>query len=568
MAVEQFPRKKVARPHTEISVDTSGIGGSSGGSEKLLMLVGSAKGGTLNTVYRFRNYQQAKSVLRSGDLLDAIELAWNASGTNIGAGDILALRIEDAKNATLTKGGLVMSSKLYSDDANNITVTLEDNTVTSTQRLIVAFEKDNYKKVYDNLGKIFSIKYTGAQAKGGFEITEDSASHAATRLTLKAGADAATMAEVAHYDLGTGKYAETNVLVSTINSLPDWEATLFNIGDKNISTDMLDAVKVDDAKTKEVFVTGLGGDILKQTAYDEYVEFSLVRGTKITNFTATKLAGGSDGVVPESWASKLPLLANEGGYYLVPLTDKPAVHAEALAFVNDQAANGNPMRLVVGGGTKETTEALINRSATLRDPRVSLVGFSGTRRMDDGRALSLPGYMLAAQIAGMACGLEVGEATTFKQFNLTALDKIYTSVELDTLNESGVIAVEYVRNRSITAFRVVQDVTTYNDKTDPVKNEMSVGEANDFLVSEMKIELDNNFIGTKIVDTSASLIKNFIQSFLDKKKRAREIQDYTPEEVQVVLDGDVASISMTVMPIRSLNKITVQLVYKQQILTA
>ncbi|MCC9083655.1 hypothetical protein LOS22_14535 [Enterococcus faecium] len=126
--------------------------------------------------------------------------------------------------------------------------------------------------------------------------------------------------------------------------------------------------------------------------------------------------------------------------------------------------------------------------------------------------------MMASQIAGIASGLEIGEAITFKHFTVTSVDRIYESSQLDMLNDSGVIAVEYVRNRSLTAFRIVQDVTTYNDKTDPVKNEMSVGEANDFLVSELKIELDNNFIGTKVVDTSASLIKNFIQSFLDKKK--------------------------------------------------
>lgn len=125
--------------------------------------------------------------------------------------------------------------------------------------------------------------------------------------------------------------------------------------------------------------------------------------------------------------------------------------------------------------------------------------------------------MMASQIAGIASGLEVGEAITFKHFNVTSVDRVFESSQLDMLNESGVISIEFVRNRTLTAFRVVQDVTTYNDKSDPVKNEMSVGEANDFLVSELKIELDNNFIGTKVIDTSASLIKNFIQSFLDNK---------------------------------------------------
>ena len=101
-----------------------------------------------------------------------------------------------------------------------------------------------------------------------------------------------------------------------------------------------------------------------------------------------------------------------------------------------------------------------------------------------------------------------------------------------------------------------------------MKNEISVGEGHDFLVSDLKIKLDNNFIGTKSVELKPSVLKNFIQSFLDDKKRKREITNYAPEEVQVVIDGDVVFISFTVVPVRGINKIEVTLTYQQQILTA
>ena len=117
-------------------------------------------------------------------------------------------------------------------------------------------------------------------------------------------------------------------------------------------------------------------------------------------------------------------------------------------------------------------------------------------------------------------------------------------------------------------FRLVQDVTTYNDASEPVKNELSVGEANDFLVSELKIALDQQFIGSKVTETSASIIKSFIQTFLDQKKRDQEIQGYPTEDVQVVLDGDKANISFIVYPIRSLNDIEVKITYSSQTITA
>lgn len=567
MAVDVYPKKPVSRPHTQISVDTSGIGGSTSGSDKILMLIGSATGGAPNTVYRVRNYQEAKSVFRSGELLDAIELAWNPSADgSISAGDILAMRVEDATQAKLTKGGLTIQSSLYGLDANNIQVALEDNALTGTKRLKVSFVNDGVNLVYDNLGKIFKIKYTGTETSATAVVTQDSITKKATKLTLKTTKDS-TDTIVKEYTLGTGVYADVNSLISDINNLPGFTATFFPIGDKNISTADLDAVTSLNIKEEDAYLTGLAGDIAKQTAYNGYVTFTVGTGA-ITNFGFTNLAGGTDGVAPESWAEKISLFANEGGYYLVPLTDKEAVHAEALAFVRDRTDNGDPMRAIVGCGMAETVQQVISRATRLRNARVALVGFSGTRAMDDGRLVSLPGYMLASQIAGYACGLEIGEAVTFKPLALTSLDTILTSNQLDQLNENGVISAEFVRNRANTMFRLVQDVTTYNDASEPVKNELSVGEANDFLVSELKIALDQQFIGSKVTETSASIIKSFIQTFLDQKKRDQEIQGYPTEDVQVVLDGDKANISFIVYPIRSLNDIEVKITYSSQTITA
>ena len=573
MAVELYPIKKVSRPHTEIKTDTSGIGGASSGSVKVLMLVGSAEGGKPNTVYRVRNYMQAKQVFRGGELLDAIELAWNPS-TNTGlnnAGDILAMRVEDAENARLTVDAMTVNSEIYGLDSNDIQVALEDNTLTGTKRLTIAFSKDRYSQTFDNLGKVFSVEYQGGEAEATMSIKLDSTTGKASQLVLRAGSDLAsgTVTFEKTYDLGTGVYEDTNILISDINNLPDFTAKFFPIGDKNLPTDTFEKLDAVDIKNKkDVFITALAGDIQKQTAYNGYVSFDFDPQKEVTNFPLTKLAGGSNGTVPESWANKFKKFANEGGYYLVPLTAKPAVHAEANAFVQDRTVNGEPMRVFVGGGFKESIEELISRATNLRSERVALVGASGSRRMDDGRVKNLSGYMLASQMAGLASGVEVAEPITFKPFAIDQLDVILEGAQLDQLNESGVISLEFVRNSDVTGFRIVQGITTYNDKTAPVKNEISVGEGHDFLVSNLKIKLDNNFIGTKSVELTPSLIKNFIQSFLDDKKRVREITNYAPEEVQVVIDRDVVFISFTVVPVRGINKIEVTMTYQQQILTA
>ena len=581
MAVDTFPRKRISRPHTSVTVDTSQLSGVAGASEKTLMLIGQADGGEPNTVYSIRNINQAKRVFRSGELLDAIELAWTGS-PDATAGDILAMRIEDATQATLKKGGLKIKSNIHGSAANDIQVALEDNNITNSKRLRIVFAKDGINKTYDNLGNIFQIQYKGSESNASFSILKDSETGLAKKLVLVTGgtlditeigsehvtleSDEGTI--VKEYDLEK-TYTDVNSIVKDINNLPDFEAKFSPFGDKNIETKYLDKAQNVDILNRFSYVTGLYGDIIKQLEYDELVSFETVSGEDIETFDLTSLEGASNGEPVVSWADKFQHFANEGGYYLVPLTDKESVHAEAGQFVRERSDVGEPMRAIVGGGSKENKEKLFSRVATLQsNPRVSLIGSSGTFSMEDGRALKTPGYMVASAVAGLACGLDIGESITFKNLYLLNLDTILDGSELDQLNENGIISIQFVRNRTETSFRIVEDVTTFNDKTDPVKQEMAVGEANDFLVSELKVSLDNKFIGTRTFNTSASLIKDHLISYLNRKVKDNEIQGFTAEDIQVIVEGNQAHIAMTVFPMRTFKKITVSLVYKQQTLQA
>lgn len=563
MAVEKFPVKPVERPHTEITTDTSAITGSSSGSDKLVMLIGSATGGKPGTVYKVRNYIQAKQIFRSGELLDALELAWNPSGQSTGAGDVLAIRVEDATNATLLQGSTTFSSKLYGGDANAIQVKFATESVSSlvSRNLTVSFAPDNYERVYRNIGTIFTITYTGTKTYGGVDVADGV-------LNLYEGDAEAGATKTVSFSLGDGKYSKANALVNAINNVSGFTATVPAGYDKNIDTVGLDSLAKVSIKATKVSVTGLIADLKRQLEFDEYIAVTTTGISTLADFALTNLTGGDNGTVGESWYDKISLFSHEGGYYLVPLTDKPAVHAEALSFVKERTTNGEPMRAILGAGIDETPEQLLTRSANLRDGRAMLVGFSATKELGDGRITKIPAYMSASQVAGLASGIDIGESITFKQLSISALSTVYDGAQLDTLNTGGVVMAEFVRNRNTTKFRIVDDITTYNDGSDPVRNQMAVGEANDFLVSELKILLDESYIGTRVIDISASLIKNSVQSFLDQKKRDNEIQDYNAEEVQVVIDGEVVNISMVVYPIRSVKKIAVSLVYKQQVLTS
>ncbi|QEG13770.1 putative tail sheath [Bacillus phage vB_BspM_MarvelLand] len=559
------------RPHTEIFLNASALGSANSRSEKPLVIIGSATGGKPMTPIELTNFAQARDFFRGGELLDAIEMAWNPSPDTRGAGKIYAIRADDAKQGTKVSGGLTVTSKLYGADANEIQYALTDNALTSSKRFTVYFTKERYEQTYDNIGNIFSIQYKGQLAYGGVEIKVDATSKLATQLILKAGADKATATVVRTYTLGTGVYQNLNVLVNDISNLPDFTVTMNSLGgNKNVETQFLDVLAETDVKAAAKMITAIGADLVNQTETDPYVSLSYDPKTALpATIPVTNLAGGSTSAPATSWASLFASVADLGAYYILPLTDKEAIHGELSQFLRDESGAGNQLRGFVGGGVKETFDKLKARQAGLRNARISLFGNSGTRRMSDGRVYNFPAYMGAALIAGIASGVPIGEPTTYKKLNIEALDIKFTGDQLDQLDAFGVVMAEFNRTRAKSYFRVVSDPTTYNTTTEPVQNRISLGEVSDFLTTDLRTELDETFIGTRLRNTSASIIKNAVESFLDKQKNVDGlIVDYNPDDIQVIITGNTARINITVQPARGLDAITVYINYVDNQLTA
>lgn len=554
---EVFPKRPTSRPHARIISDTTAITGTSSGSEKPLMLLGSAQGGKPDTVYEVTNMIQAREIFRGGELVDAMELAWNPSSSSFQAGKILAMRVDGATPATITKDGLELTSKLYGVEANEIQVSLTED-YKGARRFTVS--KGSETASYDNVGEIFTVT---ADAQDTTKIAILGTAGEATKLTITLGE-----AQPLEFTLGKNGIADTYTLVNTLNSIDGIRATIAYGGDKNVSTALLDPI-TEKAIGEGVTVTSVYGDLENQLSYNNLIEVTSVNyGTPLKDFAVTNLAGAEDGVIPTSWANQIAKFANEGGYYMVPLTPERAIHAEARAFVTERNNEGEPMRAIVGGAYDETPAESMARAKALKSDRVSVVGFSAKRTMDDGRQLQLPAYMMSAQVAGFASGLPVGESVTFKHFAINELSSLYDGNIHDTLNNNGVIMANFVRNRNDSHFRIEEDITTYMDRENFIKNSNANGEAHDFLVSELRVNLEENFIGRRQGNTMPNLIKSHVVSFLEQKKRDSEIQDFDTESVQVVINGSTVNISAIIYPIASLRKIEMTVVYRNQTLEA
>jgi len=575
MAITRFPVNAKQRPSTTIEVNTDALAGASSDSDKALMLVGQADGGQPGVVYEIKNYAIAKQTFRSGDLLDAIELAFNPSGDNYSAGTILAQRVGDAKQASLTNGGLSLLSQQYAKDANQVQVALRKNTLTGAYDLQVVSQPDKYNYTYSSIGTLFTVKYNGDAKYASIEVVTDITPVApttgqATLLTLRAGADNGTASIAGKFQLGMGLYTTVGELVSDINAIDGFSAEYFNAGNKTkVETKYLDAIEETQITADGVKVTSLGGDIINSVKYDSIVSatYDPSKGEPSV-IPLTSLAGGSDGEIPTTWATEISNFRDEAGYYLVPLTADEAIHAEAIAFANDRTNNGNPTRVIIGGGTNETLKQSTVRAYQIRDKRTVLVANSGTRLMNDGTTKSLPGYEIAAMLGGLASAVPVGDSILNKSLDLLNIDQKFSSEELDLLDIQGVVALEYVRNRGNLVFRVTDDITTYADTTDPLAGIQSAGEASDFFVVDLRDMLDSTFLGQRIAVGAAKEIKTAIIAFLDTEKSTGTIMDYDESQISVIVNGNEANISLVIVPSLVLRKIKVNVIYTNETIEA
>jgi len=545
-----FNGKRIVKPGAHSRIDASGLGAVGSNSEKKIVFLGSAQGGEPNVYHTFSSYSKASEVLRGGDLLIAGELAWSPSNDGQGAGEIGFIRVEDATQATLTKTGLTLTSKLYGAEANKIQVSMEDGAIAGSKRLSVYFWQDNIRELYDSLGPVFNLKYEGSETTAKASIIHD-AGGKASKLVIVSGTT------THEFTIGeSGQFKDVNKLVTEINEIPDLSATVTLAGNKNLATSTLDVIVDQDIKADAFTVTALAGDISYNLQLSQLVNVE-VAGDISSNFPSEYLIGGTNGTTPASWADKLDLVIGEGAYILVPLTKDEAIHAEVARFIENQSGiEQNEMRAFYGGGLGETVDVTIGRAVNLNSSRATVCYPAITRKKANAEVETLPAYFTAAIIAGRVSGVPVGEPVTFDYLNLIGIERILSSDEISKLLEGGVTPIEYVRSRNRKGFRIAQCITTYQEDNNPAFRENSVSEIMDFLNVELREHLESRFVGTKGTALTPALIKNEVQSFLDQKVREEWLVEYDPESV-VVQDGEIIEVQYSAMPVFSVNYILI-----------
>lgn len=242
-----YPKEKMTRPHVEIDYNADALRGNSTDSEKNIAIIGSATDGDPSKIYELTNMIQAKSIFGSGEIIEALSLIWNPSRqqqvANVnGGGKVYAIRSEDAKPASLDMGAIKLVSKVYGNNANKIGVKLDKNPVTGSYRLTVSYPTDSYTQVYDNLGQLFRLSYTGEKAVATYSV-EKASDGTATKFVLKLGDTVDTQTVVKTYDLTIPAYSHINAVMQDIQLMPEFSAEILPSGaDSSLFSKFLDEV--------------------------------------------------------------------------------------------------------------------------------------------------------------------------------------------------------------------------------------------------------------------------------------------------------------------------------------
>ena len=541
---------------------------SNGDGAKTIAIIGECTGGEPQVVQFFSEPTVARKVLKSGELLKACEKAWNpVSGSKEGvplggANTIAVIRSNAATKSFLeidpegvekpTEKQIIFQSKDWGKDTAH-QVKIANGTIEGTKNITIYDQTNDVYEHWDNVGRMFSIGYTGDKAYAEVNVYKDSDS--TMYFQTKVGDDEASAVEDIHIVLDPIKYKNLRVLISDLQSYENYKvvaATRYNmrlkvndldiITKKNIkATHLVPTVTITATFADTANTLALNSRLIEVKSYNKDIGNKTIPNT---NDAYLFLTGGSEGISPARWIKFFDMLSNYDIQYIVPLTGDISIHAELMEHVIAMSGTmGKERRGVVGGDINETINDSIQRARDLNHARMQVV-HGGLYDINGNNELELyPPYILAAQHAGRAAFLPDGEPATHDVYRMSAPEYQLETSEITALLQSGVLAFEFVIGQngvSQSHVRLVQDLTTDLLNHDVVHVERATGQLADSINKEIRRGLDSLLTGKRTSLTDLTSAKNRVISILQERQRNGYIIAY--KDVYVSKTGTVTTV--------------------------
>ncbi|MFZ4538514.1 hypothetical protein [Propionivibrio sp.] len=546
-------------PATMSVVDDSAMYNKNLSVGNLLAIVGKSEGGKPATALRFGSASEARAVLRSGEALKAIELAFDPSAQTYGPSTVVFVRVNPATQAALTlldgsaASVIDLVSEGYGLFTNGIKVKVEAGSV-SGKKLTSQFGTSYYSD--DNVKRnAFSVVYTGAEATATISISSAS-------VTVQLGSATPVVIDLTAF--GT-----ISQVVDRINAIsPSLSAIVLDGNYEKATLNGLDYATAQSIKTTLFTVTANLQAVVDwfNSNGEGYVTATRKAnvGTVPANLAFTYLAAATDGEVTNvQWQAAFDALQTEDVQWVVPVSPTPAIHAMTdthCSYMSNIARMER--RCIVGGDINETDDFAIAAAKALGSDRASYthIGFYDYNTV--GTLTLYPPYILAGMLAGAFSGVNPGTALTNKTIKVRGLErKLRNPTDTDKLILGGVLCVEDTPK----GFKVVKSITTWLVNSNYNRVEISVGVALDFVSRNVRNILDD-LRGMKGTPTALAMAVSRVDSTLAKLAEQEPMgpgvivgDKLNPayKNITASLEGDVMKVSFQCSPVIPINYIPV-----------
>lgn len=556
-----FNGRLIVSPATASVVNDSALQPQSASVGNVVALVGRSAGGQPNAILRFGSPQEAARVLVSGELLDAVNAAFDPSPETGGPESVVAVRVG---NATQSTGALKDSTNATVINLTSINYGTRENQLQykieagSNSGLRVTTKRGNEYYTQDNLERrAFQVHYTGTEATATMTIN-------GTQVVLAAPAGTT----VATIDLT--QYSSVIDLVDRINVVAGFEAEVLDANYNVPALQGLDFVTAQDVKTAAYVAKA---DLQSVVDWLNGPLQSFVRAVRPANVGKppavvdwTFLTGGSDGTTSyNDWANAFETLQTVDVQWVTPVSGDAAVHALAdthAAYMSDVALKER--RVICGTAAGTTNLQAIDAAKALNSKRTSLVHLGHYNYSAAGKQVLYPPYITAAMISGAFSGLNPGTPLTNKAIKVRGLEReLRNPTDTDVLINGGVLCVENAAG----VFKVVKSITTWLNDRNYAKVEQSTGWALDFVSRRVREALDvlrGSKGGPIALSRAVSIAESTLRELARPEPQGPGVlvgDDTSPayRNIQASLEGDVIRVQFECSPAIPVNYVLVSI---------
>jgi hypothetical protein len=476
------------------------------------VIFGEARGGEPNKILWFGNASEAKDVLISGELLEAVRHAFSPGGDlrpqKIGACRVNPGTQSEYMDMNSTDPIISITSRIFGTASNQIRKKQEAGTV-SGKKITIQY-KSQTPEVYDNVGKnSFQIQYMGVGSAAVMSIDQDSLDVVVTG------------AEEDNLSLSFLEFPTIQEIVDFISSHPSYTCSMSTFIGSDKSAE-LDSVSPQDIKTASYMVTSNLQALLDVYNRSSWVSAELhssitERILPDNNANFVYLSGAVHGAYgnPE-WEESLAMAKKEDIQFISTSSESAGIHALIKQHCVDcNSETGKAERqFIVGGALGESVEQAITRAQNLNSDS-GIVAYPGFKNFDLDDATKLkdysPAYYAAKLIGAMVC-LSLNEPATNKDVDVLSWEKKLSISDAEKLIAGGVCCgIINKAGRFVTA----RTVTTYQG-SELQRCEFSMVREALFASRDLRTAVEETFIGHAMSNTMLGKVDAVVEGKLSQ----------------------------------------------------